>query len=357
MAVTDTLNPIGFKRRKIVLTFHIERRDGTQETININGSYRIRATISNAGLSVGREVNLAIEGLPLDIMNRLSFIAGYAADDGSKIIGISRSSVRVFAGVLDEALATIFDGNISEAYVDYSAAPDVTFRVRAQDLNRFSKTVNDQVGYREAMPPAAILSDLCVRNGLKFFDHGGWGSNDRIKVNYLNGDLLTQLKRIVHPVKGEVTLEPAGGIDFNGKISTGIPVLHAWGRFATRGEGVTPDTIPVISAENGMIGYPRYSPVGCQIITIFRPELTFYSLVKLESRYLPAAFASLDENGFNQMRQFVIKDENAQKSPWDGYWLVVAVNHDLSCEVPGGPWITELECMVSAFAQRFPVVR
>lgn len=355
MAVTDTLNPIDFARRRIVLTFNVFRRDGTQETIDIDGAYRIRATVSNAGLSSGREIDLAIEGMTLNIMNRLSFIAGYAADDGSKIIGISRSSVRMYAGIAGQALATIFDGQIVEAYIDYTAAPEVTFRVHAQDLNQYSQTVNDQVGYREAMPPAAILSDLCVRNGLKFFDHGGWGSNDRIKVNYLNGDLLTQLKRIVHSVKGEVTLEPAGGIDFDGKISTGIPVLHAWGRYATRGEGVTPDSIPVISAENGMIGYPRYSSIGCRIVTIFRPELTFYGLVKLESRYLPAAFTNLDKNGFNEMGQYVRNEPDAQKSPWDGYWLTTAVNHDLSCEVPGGPWLTEIECQTSSYAQRLIV--
>lgn len=350
MAVTDTLNPIEFNRRQIAVSFLVFRRDGTQETIDINGDYRIRATISNAGFNGtggSREVNLVIEGIPFDLMNRLSFISSYSSDDGQNIIDCSRSMVTVQAGVKGNALAAVFNGNISEAYADYSAAPEVTFRVKANDFNILSHDAGEPLNYRTPVHPVTILSDICAHNGITLYDHGGWGPKAEVMFNYLSGTPLSQIQQVVDSVHAQSQLDLNGSINAEKRFTATLPILHVWGQYARRGEDVAQESIPIISAENGMIGYPRYSPVGCRILSIFRPELTYYSLVNLKSRYLPAAWQDTDEQGYNQFNQLIHPD--ASKTPWDGYWLINSVNHDLSCEVPGGPWLTEVECVISDY--------
>lgn len=345
MTQSDTLNPIGFKRRQITLKFDIVRKGGTKETVEFNDLYRIRALVVNAGMSSGRKLELAIEGLPLETMNRLSYIGQQIADNHLSTLSLTDSTITVKAGVLGESLSTVFYGNVAEAYADYSAAPDVLFRVTAADIIQYDAKAAAPYSIKGQLTATAIASELCSRNGLVFIDHGGWGKNPTLYKGYICGTLKQQLTYLIMDwAKGYFRIDPNGSKDAQGKQTSSVGIVHVWGPDAKDLRDQESDPYPVISSKTGMIGYPQYSVAGCRLQTLFRPELTFLSRIRLDSDYIPAAWARLENTGENTLGAPLEATDKPLKAPWTGQWVITHVSHDISSEIPAGPWLTQVEC-------------
>src|SRR5262249_46240849 len=85
---------------------------------------RISARIDGPGGETGITLSMAIYGMPLSQMNQLSTV-------GSQINYIYKNSVTVSAGDPVSGQQLVFQGNITQAYVDAQSQPQVAFRVEA----------------------------------------------------------------------------------------------------------------------------------------------------------------------------------------------------------------------------------
>ncbi|MUG04618.1 hypothetical protein GM556_03515 [Bombella sp. ESL0378] len=108
-------------------------------------------------------------------------------------------------------------------------------------------------------------------------------------------------------------------------------------------------SIPIISAQNGMVGYPKYNEAGTTITTLLRPDIAFWQPIILNSEYAPKNWLPPQDQPdslTNQSHQLI------SKAPWDGLWLPIAIQHEVSTEMQEGKWHTTIECIRTNLGQK-----
>lgn len=323
-----------YGRKTLAVTFNVVNERGLTDSLTLNEGHRIRATISHAGLGVGTECALTIEGMTVSDMNRLSFVKNRTNMENPTVTNQSSSTVEVRAGSYGKALSLVFAGSIFESSASFNGGSSV-FTVQANMVTLLSDSITAPISYRGSVPVPSILSDICISAGLGFADHGGWGHHQHLTNHYECGTALDKINRVVHAAGGTWNVSNFEDKSTKeGRSRTGI--VHAWGS-AYSGEVNKEKNIPEIRPTTGMIGYPSYSAGGLTFDCLFRNDISFYEPIFVQSSQTPAGWVA-GANGKNQQGQKI-------SSPvWNGFWLPLFISHDLSSEVPNGPWMTHVEC-------------
>ncbi|MXV58358.1 MULTISPECIES: hypothetical protein [unclassified Saccharibacter] len=325
--------PQSFSRKTLVVTFNVVNERGLTDQLTLDEGHRIRATISHAGMGIGTELSLTIEGMRPDLMNRLSFVANRSNMENPTVTNQSSSTVELRAGTYGKALTLVFTGSIRTSFASFNSGSSV-FNVKAQMITLLSDSITDPISYSGSVPVPAILSDICTSAGLAFADHGGWKDCPHLSNHYAGGTALDKIADVVHAAGGTWNLTNfQDRSTAEGQSRTGI--VHAWGSAYSGNE--VKRTLPLINHQSGMIGYPEYNDTGISLDCLFRPDISFYEPIEVRSSQMPAGWEA-QENDKNQQGQYI------GSSVWNGYWLPLFISHDLSSEVPNGPWMTHIEC-------------
>lgn len=329
--------PQSFTRKTLVVTFNVVNERGLTDTLTLEEGHRIRATISHAGLGVGTECALTIEGMAPALMNRLSFVQNRANIQNPTVVGQSSSTVELRAGDYGGPLTLVFTGSIFVSFASYNGGSSV-FNVQARMITLLSGSITDPISYRGPVPVPSILSDICTSAGLGFADHGGWGDCKELINHYAGGTAEDKIRSVVKDAGGVWNLDQFQDNSTSaGQSRTGT--VHAWGSAYSGDEtdGGKRKPIPLVDHQSGMIGYPEYSTAGLTFNCLFRPDITFYEPIKVKSSQSPAGWEA-GADGNNAQGQYI------GNPIWNGLWLPLFVSHDLSAEVPNGPWMTHVEC-------------
>ncbi len=111
------------KKINVQFTWQTDRSEVAKTT-----QPRLRACAFGEHVVTGGETQataeLAIFGLPLDMMNQLSVV-------GTQINAIAKNSITVEAGDDESGMHLVFAGNIINAFVDANNMPNVCLRVSA----------------------------------------------------------------------------------------------------------------------------------------------------------------------------------------------------------------------------------
>jgi hypothetical protein len=258
-------------------------------TVTLSG-LRVIAKIVNAGGGTMPTLDMAVYGMTLSIMNRLSTL-------GQEVNFIPNNEVLVAAG--DDsgaAKSTVFVGNITGqlggSFIDFSDPANVAFRVHAAGLGVFAVLSSKPQSFSGSTDVASILSGLATQMDCKFLNNG---VTSKLNGQYLYGPPRAQALKVVRAALPRIEWNSGEG-----------GVLAIWPATGSRSQ----TTIPVISPQSGMEGYPSYTANGLELTTLFNPSISFGALVQVKSS-LPAA---------NQ----VVK--------------VMGLDHDLHAQIPGGRW-------------------
>jgi hypothetical protein len=194
----------------------------------------------------------------------------------------------------------VFMGVIYSAVVEISDAGEASFVVTAQGglYDRLAPTAPNS--YPGTQDVASIIKGLAQQAGFAFRDHG---VTAKINGQYLNGPALEQIQTIAGATQTLIFLDNGG-------------VIHIWPN------GQTPDFPEIeLSAESGLVGYPKFTEFGVAVKAEFDPAYLFAQTVKLTS-IIPRA---------------------------SGVWQIGGLTHDLATETPDGPWFTNLNLMLVGF--------
>ena len=318
MASTAVVNktPQTFTKKKIDVTFTIPSGaigpGSTADTVKLSG-HRVQANVTNAGMVEGAQASLRIEGMTLALMNRLSMVRALLTQDNPTNDRFNGSIVTVQAGDDVSGMSTIFIGAVAEAFVDFSGAPRVAFQVLAYSNLQAKVLQALPTTYSGSTSAATIFSELASKAGYAFYNHGVTKS---VSNFYEPGSISQQIDKLAHAVQAIYQIDAVNS------------TLTVWGNAATT------DTSKVtvkISKTTGLIGYPQYNQQGVGLQTIFNPQIQFYVPFYLKSEYLPEGWVN------NQAGQY------PAQFPSTGYWRPFLIQHDLSAELPGGPWFTNIQ--------------
>lgn len=332
-----------FGRKQIGVTFYLVEQDGSERTLTLEPGHRIRATISHAGMQIGSELGLTIEGMDAGDMARLSHVGNITNEDRPNLRDQSSTTIAIRAGDEGTVLPTVFYGMLTESYASFNNG-SATFNVKAITVGGLITTKPSSYSRPGARLVLELLEELCEREHIRVIDHGGWHVNQVLYNHYSNGTLLTHITSITEAVGATFKYNPL--IHTKDDLTThknkkviGTGLLHVWGP-AYRETYAQDTRTPLVSAHSGMIGYPDYSLYGIKFSCLFRPDISFYAPIKIKSNQMPAGWELQKDKPVNQDGQRIQNPNH----PYDGLWLPTFISHDLSAEIPNGPWSSNIEC-------------
>lgn len=303
-------------RRKIELTVQLSRDTGTAQptkfaesgssSIQISG-LRTSVEIVNSGTPVGCEAYVRVWGVRQSLMNQLSTL-------GLVFNLVPRNTLSIAVGDAESGLSTIFNGTIREAYADYSAQPDVPFVMVCTLLGTEAVAPAKPSSFKSSADVATVVSGLARQLGMGFENNG---VSIKLSRPYLYGSLRDQVDRICRHA----------GVAWavvNGNT------LAIWPRDKNR---TARGSVPVISPENGMVGYPAFTQQGIIVKTVFNPQIAVGALVEVRSSLLSGIGAAAPQVNFPTQ------------------WAINKVDLQLESEVPNGDWLMTLYAYNPGFSR------
>ncbi|MGN6312846.1 MAG: baseplate hub protein [Rhodanobacteraceae bacterium] len=269
--------------------------DNGANTLNIQNIRSVASIQSVIGgdTAFGGRALLQLWGMKSSDMAQLSTL-GF---DQAKI---NKNKITVFA--YDEGNSAnavqVFSGGIFVAHINYNAMPDVSLTLECY------ASINQQT---QMVPGTSVQGSGDVATMLQ----GICAACDP-PVTFINKGVSAQLANPAHagsPAQQIADICTAAGICYSLQGET----LTIW----PKDQGVDGVTI-TIGPDSGMVGYPEYTQIGINVTMEFNPDVQLG-------------------------RQLSIKRANGNPPPVPGvpgtFWINV-VEHELSSEMPDGPWFT-----------------
>lgn len=275
--------------------------DNGNNSVTLTGRASVRVQLS--GAPVGSTAQVLVWGLTPSLMNQLSTL-------GLVFQLIPQNTLTIRAGDAVSGLATVFVGTIRSAIADFNRAPDVpfVFECVAGLLNQVIPAKASS--YPGPVDAANVMQTLAGLMGYGFENNG---VTAKLPASYFPGTVADQWKKVAQDAGIEANIVPG---------ASGNQVLAIWPKGGSRS-----GTVPLVSPDTGMIGYPAYSQVGITVKTIFNPQIGFGGQIQIKSS-LPRA---------------------------TGKWVVLRMDHALDSLLPEGAWETTLSCFNPNFAAKFGV--
>jgi hypothetical protein len=255
------------------------------DTVTIDG-LRASCRIIKAGGPSMSTAECDIYGMTRDQMNKLSTLGMVATLQRRNVITIN-------AGDAEAGLSTVFRGTITNAWADFTGAPDVLFHVSAHVGGIEALVPIAPSSFKGGADVATIMSGLATQMGLSFENNG---VQVQLSNPYFPGTARTQ---------AQACAEHAG---IEWIIDDGT--LAIWPSGFSRG-GVA----PLLSPQTGMVGYPAYTSMGIIVRSVYNPSIGFGHKIEVASDLTDAC----------------------------GVWVVNRLDYELDSMVPHGKWFALME--------------
>ena len=297
---------MSYVQRQIRLTFLLGNStfgDTGSNTVTVSG-HRVQCHIEKViGPGTG-QAQIRVFGMRPSDMAQLSALTQAAMVS-------QNDQVIVEAGDSDSGLSVVFQGGIIVGQQCLNTQPETSLFIIANAGASANVQVTLPVSYPGSADVATILSGIASVAGWAFENNG---VSMQVQTQYLAGSPMDQLHKVAECGRGRFfyTIDDGVAVDANGQ-SYKKQTLAIWPAGGARG-----GSIPLISPDTTMVGYPNYSNslAGIEVQSVFNPQLTVGGQVRVEV----GADCPL---------------KNAT-----GTWGTYQIVHDIESETPGGQWFT-----------------
>lgn len=290
--------------RKIDLSVKMASNPGTNQpnqfsesgtdTLQVSG-LRTSVRIQNAGTPVGCKAQVAVYGLTQSIMNQLSAL-------GMTFNIVPKNVMTISAGDDESGMSVVFSGTVQQAYADFSSQPDVPMRFECL-LGLAEAAAPAQVSsFTGATSVESVMSSLAGKMGFGFENNG---VKAQLASPYFRGSLWNQAQQCADHANIE------WGVVNGNK-------LVIWPKGGNRTGGNVPVIGPPPNGEE--ISYPAFTPQGIIVSTVFNKDISFGSLVKVDSSLLSGIKGAQPQSNFPTQ------------------WAVYKLDLALDAQVPDGEW-------------------
>jgi len=249
---------------------------------------------------------MRIYGLTLDVMNDLATL-------GMVYNQMRRNTVTVLAGDAVAGVHMVFYGSIQQAWTDFSSMPDVSFNVEAQTLGTEAVILADSTSISGAVDVAAQMEKFAKALNLDFENNGITTKTPPVN---LWGSIVSQAAQL------------AKTADINWFVDNRTLAIWPKGNAGSRG-----GTVPIISKDSGLVGYPGFTAYGISLKMLFNPDIKFGGRIKVESD-LSQLLSTINSKGF---------------------WQVYFIDHHIESNLPHGQWFTTITCFNPDFPSQLGV--
>ncbi len=259
---------------------------GSANIIRLSG-LRVQAHIKKIGqFGEGWRASLRIFGMLEADMNALSVLSFQAS-------AVQLNKIRVSAGD-DQVMNQVFSGHIVNGWIDYNHAPEVCFVIEAMPDYYNRLCVAKPCSFPDKVDVSVAMRDLAGKMGYSLHDNK---VNIKLPKGYFDNSLFKQAESIARQTNIVMIIED--------DVLTISPYRTPLGNR---------DDVPVISPDNGLVGYPTFNKAGISFCCLFNPAIRYYHRVRVETRQKPVL----------------------------GEWTVIAVQYQLESETPDGAWFCQV---------------
>lgn len=234
---------------------------------------------------------------------------------GMDISRINKNAMQVFAynEGSEGSAVQVFAGTISNARLNYNAMPDVLLELDCYGGGAQQTQAITGTSVPESGDIAAMLQVICAACDPPV-TLVNKGVHAQLVNHAVGGSAFDQIDNICSAVPG-VAYKFEGG------------ALKIWNADQNI-DGVSVDTGPDL----GMVGYPEYSMMGFDITTQFNPEIQVGRMLNIKASQAANAMP-------------------VPGIPSSGLFIRM-VEHELSSEMPGGPWFTHAHVVAKGVSAR-----
>lgn len=203
-------------------------------------------------------------------------------------------TVQIYASDSRNAPLAIFSGIISDGRITYNNMPNVALEVVAFSALSKKGLQYPPVSYKKDTKAQDILAGIAKFAG---YDFENQNVDETITNCYLTDSVATNIDAICRDKNIQYSIE-------NNK-------LIIW-------KNERKGTIPLINVKNGLVGYPTAGITGIYFNCLYNPNILIGAHVEIESSYEQCS----------------------------GQFQVLSMTHNLSYELPNGPWFTMVQAQL-----------
>jgi len=250
---------------------------------------RTLCTINYGGGSVVPHAEISIYGLNMQSMLKLTRIRW-------RDIKSMLNTIRIEAGDQGKKLTTVFEGNITFAYVDMSNAPDVSLRITSSTGALNIYTPSTPVTYKGEISVVSAIEELCGKIECELENNGVPETLTMTDVTLTDTD-LNKIRALCKRYQIDLYIEQK--------------------RISIAPQGTPRNTkIATLRPGSGLLGYPVPTMQGIEVRCLFNPGITFGGVIRVADSII---------------------------EPCNGDWRVFGVTLNLESEMPGGNWFMDLK--------------
>jgi hypothetical protein len=307
----STGNP-SYIERKIDITLILgEGTFGTtgQNTVKLS-NLRCAVTVNEVGFPSYSMTEARIYGLTPSLMQQLSTM-------GVPLPMQRKNQIIVEAGDAVNGMAVVASNYILTATQKFAGMPETFLQVVSNTGAFDAMAPVPPISFPGAADVATIMSGIAVRMGRTFENNG---VQVQLSNPYFPGTAIEQAHSLARAADIELFDEGPGRR------------LAIWPKNKTRG-----GAIPLISVASGLIGYPESSDQGMRFRCLFNPNIALGGQIQMQSSLGTVSNPPVAATGSTQ--------QQVQAAGPNGIWYVGApLSHDLSAQIPNGPWFTDACC-------------
>ena len=248
---------------------------------------RTICNIQFGGGAVMPHAEIIIYGLRLDVMHKLMRVRW-------QDINSMLNTIRIEAGEAGE-FHTVYEGNITFAYIDTSNAPNVSLRIRSITAIYEAYSPSPQRMFAAGTPVVRAIESLCNEIGY-VFENNGVPESLTMGSTTMGDTDLNKIRKLCRDYQIDLYIE-------NRSITI------------TRQGAPRDIRVPLITPKTGLIGYPVPTMQGVDLRCLYDPMIRFGGLIR-------------------------IKDSLMETT--NGDWRVFGTTIQLESELPGGAWFIDV---------------
>lgn len=282
--------------------------DGTNDVLTLRGLRAwatVQATCGGATPFMS-QAQIRLDGLLGSDMAQLSTLgltSGYYTKNAIQVAAVTTQPNGTSSSTI------VFAGSIFGAFVDYNSQPLVGVVLSCSSTFAAQLPGLAPSSYKGSVAAASMLSAICAAANppLQFVNNGVTAV---LSNHAVGGSAMDQIVDICLATLTNYTIENQ--------------VLTIWPQGQTRDA-----TIITVSPSTGLKGYPMYSAQGVDVEMEFNPDVALGRQMTVQSSIpAPGPNAPTAPDGTNPIGA-------------NGTFYIYDVTHELSSNVPDGPWFTK----------------
>lgn len=229
---------------------------------------------------------IRVYGLALERMTKLLRVQW-------NTMGALLNMVKIEAGEQGKELALAFEGNITFAYPDFNAGPDVPLVIESQAAILENLKPTKSTTFKGECEIADVVKSICDDMGYKFENNGFSAKHKDLTINGTGIDKIKQL---------------SSAHNFDLYIETGLIAIAPK-------NGARNIQVPIIKPSTGLIGYPVPDIKGVSFKCLYDPLLRFGGALKIEDSIIDVC---------------------------NGEWRVYGLRISIEANQPNGNWLCDV---------------